>query len=81
MKDLLDEIKATMPEDNPGGLPDTQYLDVITYMFKLNGLPTGDEELSTDDADAVDIEYEPGTGIAAIETRNAIARLGSARRR
>ena len=58
VKDLVDEIVATMPEDNPGGLPTEQYLDVVTYMFKLNGMPTGEDELATDDMDAVEIAVE-----------------------
>ena len=60
IEDLLEEIVATMPEDNPGGLPKTQYIDVIAYMFKLNGLPTGDAELGEDELDAVQIKWEPG---------------------
>lgn len=59
VKDLLDEIVATMPEDNPGGMPMTQYIDVVTYMFKLNGLPAGDAELGEDQLDAVQIKWEP----------------------
>ena len=58
VKDLVDEIVATMPEDNPGGLPAEQYLDVVTYMFKINGMPTGDDELATDNMDAVEIEVD-----------------------
>ena len=58
VKDLVDEIVATMPEDNPGGLPAEQYLDIVTYMFKINGMPTGDDELATDNMDAVEIEVD-----------------------
>lgn len=58
VKDLVDEIVATMPEDNPGGMPVEQYLDVVTYMFKINGMPTGEDELATDDMDAVEIEVD-----------------------
>jgi len=59
VKDLMDEIKATMPEDNPGGLEDSQYLDVITYMFKINGMPTGDTEISATDAGTIEIDWRP----------------------
>lgn len=58
VKDLVDEIVATMPEDNPGGLPLEQYVDVVTYMFKLNGMPTGEDELTADNADGVEIALE-----------------------
>ena len=59
VKDLLEEIQATMPEDNPGGLPVNQYIDVISYMFKLSGLPAGDEEMTESNIDAIDIEWSP----------------------
>lgn len=58
VKDLVDEIVATMPEDNPGGLPSEQYVDVVAYMFKINGMPTGEDELTAENLDAVDIEVD-----------------------
>ena len=58
VKDLVDEIVATMPEDNPGGIPMEQYVDVVAYMFKLNGMPTGDDELTTENVDGVEIALE-----------------------
>jgi len=46
-----------MPQDNPGALSRKQFTDVLTYFFEINGLPTGDEELDSDQAslDAVTI--------------------------
>ncbi|MDE2945386.1 MAG: cytochrome c [Gemmatimonadota bacterium] len=58
VKDLVDEIVATMPEDNPGGLPAEQYVDVVAYMFKINGMPTGEDELTAENLDAVEIEVD-----------------------
>ncbi|MYC89242.1 MAG: cytochrome c [Gemmatimonadales bacterium] len=58
VKDLVDEIVATMPEDNPGGLPAEQYVDVVAYMFKINGMPTGDDELTAENVEAVEIAVE-----------------------
>ena len=37
--DLFDQIKTTMPDDNPGGLSVQQYTDVVAYIFKINGMP------------------------------------------
>ena len=56
---LLEEIQATMPEDNPGGLPANQYIDVISYMFMLSGLPAGDAELTESNVDSIKIEWSP----------------------
>ena len=38
-----------MPEDQPGALSQQQYVDVITYIFSLNDLPTGEAEMPTDE--------------------------------
>ncbi len=43
---LYELISTTMPEDGPGSLKRQQYADVLAYIFELNGLPTGQEELS-----------------------------------
>ena len=48
---LFSSIRTTMPQENPGGLKRQDYADVLTYLFQINGLPTGDTELKgTDDA-------------------------------
>ena len=46
--DLYDEVKATMPFDNPGSLTPEQYADILAYMFSANKFPTGDKELEHD---------------------------------
>ena len=46
--DLFDQLKTTMPEDNPGGLSAQQYTDIIAYIFKINGLPAGTAVLPAD---------------------------------
>ena len=50
MFDLVDRIRNSMPESNPGGLPRTDYLDVSAYLAKLNGVAAGPAELPDDDA-------------------------------
>lgn len=42
---LYDDIYSLMPEDQPGSLPPQQYVDVISYILQLNGLPPGEVEL------------------------------------
>lgn len=62
---LWESIWSTMPEDNPGGLAVQDYTDAVAYMFQLNGLPPGEEELPTDqDAlEKIKIEWESGGGL------------------
>jgi polar amino acid transport system substrate-binding protein len=44
-RDLYRELRRTMPDDNPGGLPRQTYVDVMAYMLELNGYPAGSDEL------------------------------------
>ena len=46
--DYFKLVKSTMPEDNPAGLPDEDYLRVIAYIFRLNGYAPGADSLRAD---------------------------------
>jgi len=40
---LVEQVRATMPEDNPGGLDRQQYVDIVAYILKTNEVAwTGD---------------------------------------
>jgi len=39
--DLFDLVSALMPEDQPGSLKPEEYVAVLSYIFKANGLPPG----------------------------------------
>lgn len=43
--DLFDRIRTTMPQDNPGGLTRDQYADILAFLLKANGMPSGPKEL------------------------------------
>jgi len=43
---FFDHVKATMPFDDPGSLKDAQYLDILTYLFDVNGFPSGPDDLT-----------------------------------
>jgi quinoprotein glucose dehydrogenase len=60
--DLIELIRSTMPEDSPGSLKRQQYLDVVAYFFRMNGLPKGDAEMDGDSVKQILIEgpYHPG---------------------
>ena len=47
MWEMFDVISDTMPEDDPGGMKPEEYADVIAYLLKLNGFPTGATDLPT----------------------------------
>ncbi len=44
---LFNLLATTMPEDRPARLKPQEYADVLAYIFKLNGLPPGEHELSS----------------------------------
>jgi len=50
--ELFENIRTTMPDENPGTLTRKQYVDVVTYVLKLNALPTGTAEFTADSAAA-----------------------------
>lgn len=56
--ELFDQLRSTMPLDNPGGLSREQYAGVIAYILKLNAYPAGDKPLPHDDAGLKLIRFE-----------------------
>ena len=41
-------VRATMPLDNPGGLKDGEYLDVVAYVLQANHATPGRDSLKAD---------------------------------
>jgi len=39
-------MSASMPESNPGALPQKDYVDILAYILSLNRYPAGDGDLS-----------------------------------
>ncbi len=56
--DLYDVIYNTMPVDNPGGLSDQEYIDVVAYILQLNGHPAGKIALPADAATLKDLRID-----------------------
>ena len=46
--ELNDKMMMTMPADSVGSLTAKQSVDIVAYIFKLNGFPAGSTELPTD---------------------------------
>ena len=44
---FFDVMTRTMPESNPGSLRRREYVDIIAYMLQVNGMPPGEQALST----------------------------------
>jgi len=46
--DLFNAIHTKMPKDDPGSLSDDDAIQLVAYLLKLNSLPAGKDDLSTD---------------------------------
>lgn len=55
--DFFDQLRNTMPLDNPGGLSRDQYTDVIAYLLKLNDFPAGATALPSTDAELKQVRF------------------------
>lgn len=63
--DIFDLIRTQMPEDNPGALPRQEYVDIVAYLFSLNGYPTGAQDLPGDDDGLKKVKIDAPPGVPA----------------
>jgi mono/diheme cytochrome c family protein len=54
--DLYSVICSTMPQDAPGSLPTQEYIDIVSYLLKMNKMPAGQAELPSDQAKLKEIK-------------------------
>lgn len=53
--ELFSFVRESMPKSEPGSLSSHEYLTVLAYILKMNGLPTGDADLPADSTGLVRI--------------------------
>jgi len=46
--DLYQYVRESMPKSEPGSLTAREYLSVLAYLLKMNGMPAGPDELPVD---------------------------------
>ena len=46
--DLVARMQRSMPPSAPGSLTRAQYVDLVAYLLKANGFPSGFDALGTD---------------------------------
>lgn len=54
--ELMALVQQTMPQDNPGGLSEEAYADVLAYLLKVNDYPSGEADLAAESLEAIVIE-------------------------
>jgi mono/diheme cytochrome c family protein len=57
--DVFDQLRNTMPNDNPGGLSRREYVDVLIYLLRQGGHPAGEADLAVTDASLKAIRIVP----------------------
>jgi mono/diheme cytochrome c family protein len=60
LETLFLDMKATMPRNNPGGLPDQTYTDIISYLLQSNDMPAGKTELKPELLEKVQLVGKDG---------------------
>lgn len=68
LDNLYHYVSANMPNDEPATLKTEQYLDVMAYLLKKNGLPAGAAKLTVANAAGVHIYAKEGPGMLPAET-------------
>lgn len=48
--ELVEAIRSTMPESDPGSLTQGTYIAVVAYLIRTNGMPVGTNALPADSA-------------------------------
>ena len=56
---LFEFARATMPQSNPGYMPEQTYVDIIAHMLAMTGAPVGKQELTPDRRRLATIVIEP----------------------
>lgn len=57
--EIFEQIRQTMPQDNPGSLTPAQSADLLAYIFKKNKFPAGKAELASEFEALKAIRIEP----------------------
>ena len=58
LAELYNYIRERMPKSDPGTLSDQEYVDVVSYLLRLNRMPAGDAELPPDGEALKSIRFE-----------------------
>lgn len=59
LAERLQRVKSSMPPTAKDSLPAQDYLDVITFILKVNGYPAGDADIKADSSDLPTIIVDP----------------------
>ena len=70
-------IKTTMPRNAPGALSDTEYVDVVAHLLKINSYADGMNELAVADLPGIKIPGQSGSlDFALVQVVGCLAQNG-----
>jgi S-disulfanyl-L-cysteine oxidoreductase SoxD len=72
--DLLEFVKAYMPNGNPGSLTDPTYEDIVALILKSNGFPAGATALGR--STVADVQILPKDGDTALKANTLVRVVG-----
>lgn len=82
--DMFEQIRSSMPQNDPGSLTKEQYTDLVAYLFRLNDLPTraADMPAVPDSLKAIKVEAKPpgSPQTLGVAIRHGSSRIRQARR-
>lgn len=58
LSELFGFLRERMPKNEPGSLSEQDYVDVMSYMLRMNGMPTGMDELPADSVALTNIRID-----------------------
>jgi len=61
LSDLYDYVRDTMPLDHPGSLDAGAYTDIVAYLLKANGFPSGHAELQQNNLQSIQFDIKRPT--------------------
>jgi len=71
---LFDKTRTTMPRGAAGSLSDEAYVDIVSYLLKMNEFPAGSEELQT--AQLANVQVVSKTGPEPVPNFSLIRVVG-----
>jgi mono/diheme cytochrome c family protein len=69
--ELYSFVRDEMPKSDPGSLTEREYITVLAYVLKMNGMPPGQAPLSTDSTELsrIRIEFKPARDSSLLRSR------------
>jgi hypothetical protein len=58
LSELFGFLRERMPKNDPGSLSEQDYVDVMSYLLRLNGMPAGVDELPVDSVELTKIRID-----------------------